>query len=432
MLDSYKKHEIENIISRILSEDIDGKYNILKLSSEEKELLSEDNLLFSKHPCYEDLLSEHKWGEGTAIYYAKDLSYVIHINAEDHVKLIITQKPNSQSQSPIDLKAAFQRLFGKLQFLEQKAKLAKHDNLGFLTVCPSNLGTGLRASVIVELEKVEHDLTLDVSIQNICLSNHVELKRLGNKKYSFSSGKTLVLGRSECDMVQGMFQCIQALLAQEEELIRKEKEKMEEERKQNALEHQNLIQSLQMPKFHDYNTSLVKGFIDQQLWAKLSRNTTPNGFKLSQCIAPGILNHKIGLVAYDAECYGVFQEIFKKIISVFHEDFNPDVKDLIPSLKLANLEELQAKITQFGDIKFLEGGYLQWEANLFDYNFCCGFKNEDREEVNSKLLSILENIKLKNEMKLYPLEDCPEEIRSFPFFEDLLGKQDKIESLTTG
>ena len=48
----------------------------------------------------------------------------------------------------------FERLCKASTIFEEFAKFSHNDHLGYITSCPSNLGTGLRASVHIKLPKL--------------------------------------------------------------------------------------------------------------------------------------------------------------------------------------------------------------------------------------------------------------------------------------
>ena len=56
-----------------------------------------------------------------------------------------------------DLKAIFSRLVTAVKTIEQKLPFSRDDRLGFLTFCPTNLGTTIRASVHIGLPKLAAD-----------------------------------------------------------------------------------------------------------------------------------------------------------------------------------------------------------------------------------------------------------------------------------
>lgn len=73
---------------------------------------------------------------------AKDIS--IMINEEDHLR-------EQCIQSGMSLKQAYARLSEKDSLIARSIPFAYDEQLGYLTACPTNLGTGLRASVMMFL-----------------------------------------------------------------------------------------------------------------------------------------------------------------------------------------------------------------------------------------------------------------------------------------
>ena len=56
-----------------------------------------------------------------------------------------------------DLKQIFGRLNNAVKHIEKKIPFSHDDRLGFLTFCPTNLGTTIRASVHIKLPKLAAD-----------------------------------------------------------------------------------------------------------------------------------------------------------------------------------------------------------------------------------------------------------------------------------
>jgi protein arginine kinase len=69
---------------------------------------------------------------------------VAMINEEDHLRLQVLR-------SGFDLDGAWQTLRAVEADVERKVAFAFSPSLGYLTACPSNVGTGMRASVMVHL-----------------------------------------------------------------------------------------------------------------------------------------------------------------------------------------------------------------------------------------------------------------------------------------
>lgn len=75
---------------------------------------------------------------------------MVWCNEEDHLRIISMQKGG-------DLKAVYARLVNAVNEIEKKIPFSHHDRFGFLTFCPTNLGTTIRASVHIQLPKLAAD-----------------------------------------------------------------------------------------------------------------------------------------------------------------------------------------------------------------------------------------------------------------------------------
>jgi arginine kinase len=88
-----------------------------------------------------------EWPEGRGIFHNNDKTFLVWVNEEDQLRII-------SMQQGADLKAVFDRLSRACAHIETVAKYARDDHLGYITACPTNLGTALRASVHIRLPKL--------------------------------------------------------------------------------------------------------------------------------------------------------------------------------------------------------------------------------------------------------------------------------------
>ncbi|HJD23314.1 MAG TPA: protein arginine kinase [Firmicutes bacterium] len=86
--------------------------------------------------------------EGSALLLKKDESVSIMINEEDHLRLQV-MRPG------LDLDGAYREADELDTALDQKLHFAFDDRLGYLTQCPTNLGTGMRASLMLHLPALQ-------------------------------------------------------------------------------------------------------------------------------------------------------------------------------------------------------------------------------------------------------------------------------------
>lgn len=71
-------------------------------------------------------------------------TYSLMINEEDHLRMQVMH-------SGFDLDSAWQQANQMDTWLDQRVNFAFHERLGYLTACPTNVGTGLRVSVMLHL-----------------------------------------------------------------------------------------------------------------------------------------------------------------------------------------------------------------------------------------------------------------------------------------
>lgn len=85
---------------------------------------------------------------GRVLLISKDRSISIMINEEDHIRLQVIKKG-------LDLDSAYD-IADKLDtLLDEVLDFAFDEKLGYLTQCPTNLGTGMRASVMLHLPALQ-------------------------------------------------------------------------------------------------------------------------------------------------------------------------------------------------------------------------------------------------------------------------------------
>ncbi len=105
------------------------------LSSVQKQVLVERHLISREHAAR---------GEGSAAVIERRQSIALMLNEEDHLRM--------QAIRPgMALRAAYDSLAAVDEEIEQSLEIAFDPDLGYLTTCPTNLGTGLRASSMLHL-----------------------------------------------------------------------------------------------------------------------------------------------------------------------------------------------------------------------------------------------------------------------------------------
>jgi len=85
--------------------------------------------------------------DSRGVFIADNQKFMIWINEEDHLRII-------SMESGSDIIGIFTRLANAIQILEQNLKFSFSEQYGHLTACPSNLGISMRASVHIQLPKL--------------------------------------------------------------------------------------------------------------------------------------------------------------------------------------------------------------------------------------------------------------------------------------
>ena len=111
------------------------EYDIGKIGAEEATLLQE------KHLISPDLIRRK---DISAAFISSDKEVSVMVNEEDHLREQYILKG-------FDLYKAYERISGIDDGLARSVSFAYDEKLGYLTACPSNLGTGMRASVMMFL-----------------------------------------------------------------------------------------------------------------------------------------------------------------------------------------------------------------------------------------------------------------------------------------
>ena len=122
-----------------------------EMSSAQKQSLSESHHI-------SPTMAESKKNSG--ILVNDDCSSCIMLGEEDHIRI--------QAMAPgLNLDLCMKEANKLDDILEAKSNYAFHKNLGYLTQCPTNLGTGLRASVMMHLPALTQSGRMESIIRSL-------------------------------------------------------------------------------------------------------------------------------------------------------------------------------------------------------------------------------------------------------------------------
>uniref|UniRef100_A0A834RHR6 Arginine kinase n=2 Tax=Sarcoptes scabiei TaxID=52283 RepID=A0A834RHR6_SARSC len=126
-------------------------YPLLGMDKATQQKLIDDHFLFKEGDRFLQAANACRyWPVGRGIFHNDKKTFLMWVNEEDHLRIISMQKGG-------DLKEVYGRLVKAVQHIEKKIPFSRDDRLGFLTFCPTNLGTTIRASVHIKLPKLAAD-----------------------------------------------------------------------------------------------------------------------------------------------------------------------------------------------------------------------------------------------------------------------------------
>jgi protein arginine kinase len=176
------------------------------------ELPPEDRLLLhERHLVSKELAgvdTQQPVRTGAGLFLAQDNG--IMINEEDHLRLQVIG-------SGFQVAAAFARVEKLENELGDRIPFSYHREFGFLTACPTNVGTGLRASLLIHLPGLV--LTKEIGkvlagLQQVGLMYGEGSDVVGN---FFQISNQTTLGRSEEELLEYLVRVVRHVIEREEE-----------------------------------------------------------------------------------------------------------------------------------------------------------------------------------------------------------------------
>ncbi|MPV86220.1 phosphagen kinase [Ostreibacterium oceani] len=156
------------------------------------------------------------WPNNRGIFLAADKRFLVWVNEEDHLRIISMQKGH-------DISSVYERLVMAFDCLQQHLNFAEDPRLGVLASCPTNIGTGIRASVHIRLPHLAQQ-----GERLKALANRYHLQVRGQAgEHSDNAGNPIVdlsnrrrLGLSALDCINDLVLGVNAIIREEKRLSR--------------------------------------------------------------------------------------------------------------------------------------------------------------------------------------------------------------------
>ncbi len=189
-----------------LKGDLAGRYMSLadiKIKQPESKVL-----VFEKGDRFQDAAGINSdFPEGRGVFYSSDRQLVVWVNEEDHLRIMSLEKSS-------DLSNTYKRLCRSLQALGRQLDFAQDNRLGYLTSCPTNLGTAMRAGVHIRLEKLNREKK---TLNRLAKEYHLQIRgtrgektKVENAVFDISNAERL--GISESDIIRNIHKGLLAVI----------------------------------------------------------------------------------------------------------------------------------------------------------------------------------------------------------------------------
>lgn len=191
-----------------------------QLSQHERAVLVEKHLM---SPALEERLPYR------GLLVSDDASIVIMVNEEDHLRI--------QSMTPgLNVQQAYDHAVQIDKAIEAKHPYAFDERFGYLTACPTNVGTGLRASVMLHLPALTMSGRITRLVRSIVQLGYSVRGLYGEGSdalgniYQISNQRTM--GISEESTIEQLLKIVEGIIAEERKsrqaLMHNDKESLED------------------------------------------------------------------------------------------------------------------------------------------------------------------------------------------------------------
>merc|ERR1711910_43322 len=298
---------MKNAVKNFPSDLAGNYYPLTGMNEKVRQQLVDDHFLFVSGDRNLTVAGmERDWPEGRGIFHNTEKTFLIWINEEDQLRIISMQKGG-------DVKEVFSRLAKGIKAVQDsvKAEAGKDfcldEKYGYIHSCPTNLGTGMRASVHVDLPGwTKHSVD---KLKARCDELHLQPRGTrgesgGQTGHTYDISNKHRLGYSEVELVQKMIDGVNTLWKEDQEF--QSGGSVEKQWKAMPAQTNGPFPNIQSKH------SLVASHVSKDVWEKLKGiKTKTSGFTLIQAIACAVEfdNQHCGIYAGDWDSYKDFAPV---------------------------------------------------------------------------------------------------------------------------
>lgn len=209
MTDEQKFSVIQKVSDAINNSSVSKEFNFVDINK-----LSENELysLVERHIISPDFAKNTK---GRALILNENESVSVMINEEDHIRI-------QSISTGLEFSKAYEKALMIENIIGNAVGYAYDEQFGFLTECPTNLGTGMRASAMVHLPALEKVGALGELFNSIAKMGITVRGMFGEGSKSqgcmYQISNQITLGISETDAIKNIENIINQIIKKETEV----------------------------------------------------------------------------------------------------------------------------------------------------------------------------------------------------------------------
>jgi protein arginine kinase len=169
----------------------------------------EKQILVERHLVSRELMGST---QGSGVVISKDQAFSVMVNEEDHLRIQVLR-------AGLQLKKAWNAINDIDSALEESLDFAFSATLGYLTACPTNLGTGMRASAMMHLPALVIAGQMDKVVRAVNQLGMVVRGLFGEGSDAsgsiFQISNQTTLGESEEDIIKRLGSVLQSIIENE-------------------------------------------------------------------------------------------------------------------------------------------------------------------------------------------------------------------------
>ncbi|SFS95442.1 protein arginine kinase [Paenibacillus sp. 453mf] len=274
-----------------------GEFHVLNLNELDQ---FDKEVLVEKHLISPDLANESRNG---AVILSEDESISIMVNEEDHLR-IQCLFPGFQVQEAWKRASAIDDVF------EAHINYSFDDRRGYLTSCPTNVGTGLRASVMMHLpalvmtKQISRVLTAVSQVGLAVRGIYGEGSEATGNLFQISN--QITLGQSEAEIIENLYSVVLQIIGHErnarERLMRDSKQRIMDRvmRSYGILSHAVIMDSKEAAqRLSDVRLGIDLGLIEEPSIVQMN--------ELNVMTQPGFLQKKFGEEVLDPNARDIYR-----------------------------------------------------------------------------------------------------------------------------